>query len=151
MNVPADHLRAAQNHDAAARAMFEAREYSWTAVALFYCGMHLVHSALPYLQHLTTAQQHPENHTGTSYKAEGTSMIVRAHAPSIRVPYDSLFNASLDVRYNGVILGRAEAREHRRVDLTAIADWAAQQIAQGGDAVEPWLSGLAGRGIASGQ
>ncbi|HEX8095069.1 hypothetical protein [Jatrophihabitans sp.] len=147
----ATHLQYAEYHDSDARALFEAKQYSWTAVALFYCGMHLVHSGLPYLSHLTTAQQHPESHTGVSYKSEGTSNVVRVYAPSIRVPYTSLFDDSIDVRYHGGRLTRDQARQHRSVDLTAIAKWAADQITAGGDTVPPWLAGLAGHNLASGQ
>ena len=110
--------------------LLEVKEYSWAVVALFYSGLHIIHSVLPTMNHLGVAQQHPESHGGTSYGSEGTNVIVRRYVQSIDLPYRSLYDASIDVRYNGKKNSKLEAAQHRSQDLRLIATWACTQLHQ---------------------
>jgi hypothetical protein len=121
-------LSRAEAHFSAAEVIHRHNEYPWATVALFYAGMHLIHAGLPALAHLSVAQQHPESHDGSTFQAEGTNVIVRRYVQHLHTQYKSLFSASIDVRYNGNPTTRAEAENHRRIDLPPIAAWACEQI-----------------------
>jgi hypothetical protein len=118
-------------HDAWALAHFEASErmgksalYSWQTVAIFYTANQLVHMALAVIPGLSVAQAHPENHDGHARAAEGTNRVLAQNAPGLATTYLGLFSASVDVRYHGKQVSKAEVEHYRHVDLVEIGNWA---------------------------
>lgn len=128
MSASNDHLNWAEAHARAADAIMKTGQHAWSVVACFYSGLHMVHAALPHMQQLSVAQQHPENHTGRTFQSEGTCVVIDRYVSSLSAPYRSLFDGSIDVRYNGHQPTRAEAEAHRTFDLQKIAKWACSVI-----------------------
>lgn len=136
-----DHLTRAKAHFDTANAIVQHGEFPWGAVALFYAGMHVIHAGLPLMPNLSIAQQHPESHTGKTFMAEGTLIVVQRYVSMLHLPYSSLHSMSVDVRYNGYLPGRAEADNLRNVDLRQIARWACGLV-HGNPGCTCWLQSV---------
>jgi hypothetical protein len=116
--VVADHEARALEHDRVAELLFRADE-DWAAVAYFYAGLHRVRAALladPIFSDatalrakhhmLTHRDRHCTKHTGhfrerngVRIKVWGLNELVSVLYPQAAVPYEALYRASIDVRY----------------------------------------------------
>lgn len=104
MGVRKWHLARAVHHKKASDFLLD--DYpDWAMVALFYSGMHYVHSSLADEESLGKDERHPRKHTGVQVGSRGTNQMVAAMYPSIDVAYRSLFELSHRTRYDIAQLG----------------------------------------------